>query len=1209
MPIQAESQNTRLVSQLGASRSSYNTKDPPESCLRKDPGSWEAPLSFSKYIEHFYPKALTDYQRERETLKRELSIFHASHPRIMDMAWHEPNPIEQRCVLLQSIYANIADHDRLVAFYEGELSSLERELYARYEQKYSDFRCKELLEIEREAKRTRNRSSMRLSVGSTPLKPKRIPVKSVSETASTDAISRHQPRLSVCVKPLERLNTVVLSRESPKGSSLMGVEPSNGVVLNPAFPKHAKACAIMKAPATRRKEVSQARETMSAAKYSPTPKAALTLLKPTPVSSIRASPAPSSKDGTSRSSGVISMRHTSNAVNTRREVNKTSHQKKETPSRVSLGPSSTRAGNMPSLAVSDRQVETHSRISSKAATQPFSNIPSDGIIEHSNECSNARPGLTIEQAPVNLFSTEVEERRREPVIVFSIQNEEQEDAHSPASKAAPTLLKSLPIFSIRTPPAPASKDGVISSLRVTSTRRTSNIINMRRVMSVDTHREAETLTRVSLKTVAWRFGKMPSAGDIERSDEHSNVAIGPVNRQALASLSTKVEERRREPNAVVSIQKEEKEDVQHSPNTPGVFALQAPAPSTPSVMPSSALLPFLPLDDPIPPVPRRRDLNVGNKKRLASANTRQANEARTRASVKMVALQFGEPPPTGGLERSKERSNATTRPALKQASTLSSSPKVGEKRRAPETIVNKIKESNEMPVVNVPPLLQKSVPAPSIPACHAHPHVDGVSPSSPEFLTPETSCISNSGRLASAATHREKKAPTRVSNETDIPRSGEPPSTHALERLLKCPNFSEGPSDERALIAPPPGVMAEERQALSSISGIQHDSEVSSSPSASASPALHVFAPTTLSVLPTHAIPPQRPSDTLMPPVEVISRRLDRNVVNMNLVASIARLPSLETALERSNPFVFPSSIGGEGQLTRAAAYIRERRDRRFSAFDEFPRRSPKEPPDKLLECASIRDEMRHLELVDVVGKEMKASVAHAPPVRHPESPKLSHSLSEEGPELLASAFTAPVVDSPEMKPRQSKRAIEATRCSDERLRTIEVSGEPVWPALMEIWGCSSRENLGWESDAIQDGVVCLAVLQEASVADNAAGALRQSKNAIAPLREPSLVSNDTMSVRSHSPASSVNPLLPMLSSARSPHAPSPHQPDLASGDMLRYSDDGDLERCLHDVVSGGGTVNAGSYTHEYTTESSLLSHPQFEPASSQPPVKPAINC
>ena len=55
------------------------------------------------------------------------------------------------------------------------------------------------------------------------------PSTSVSKTVSSDAISRFLPRHSVCVKPLEQPSMAVLHTELPRGSSLMGIEPSSWI--------------------------------------------------------------------------------------------------------------------------------------------------------------------------------------------------------------------------------------------------------------------------------------------------------------------------------------------------------------------------------------------------------------------------------------------------------------------------------------------------------------------------------------------------------------------------------------------------------------------------------------------------------------------------------------------------------------------------------------------------------------------------------------------------------------------------------------------------------------------------------------------------------------------------------------------------------------------------------------------------------------------
>src|SRR6266550_1882056 len=400
-----ESRNPRLVTHPRASRSSYNSKDPPEFGFRRIPGSREALPSFSKYLERFYPKALYDYLSRRETLERELSIFHAAHPRVMEKARLEPNSVEQ-CRVLQT------QHDELVAAYEIELSSQRRELHARYERKYDDFRRKELLEaVERKARYTwklsvpsaepttdlvytLDRSAgplpsnthretgpradpVAVSNPKTPNPPERVQLtrskaspssvepdpipapqgfnssppsvehelpsaRNPLETGTPISSPPHRP--SMRVKPVEQSTKTVLSREPPKGNSLMGAKPSNRVTSESTSPSSKRAIirnavespqAVMK-----RKEVSsvKAAKGTSATKHSPMPKAAPTLLKSTPVFSIRAPPAPSPKDRIFPSSRTNLTLHTPNTTSTRRIMSDVTRRKIETQLRVSNVP-------------------------------------------------------------------------------------------------------------------------------------------------------------------------------------------------------------------------------------------------------------------------------------------------------------------------------------------------------------------------------------------------------------------------------------------------------------------------------------------------------------------------------------------------------------------------------------------------------------------------------------------------------------------------------------------------------------------------------------------------------------------------------------------------------------------------------------------------------------------------------------------------------
>ena len=181
--------------------------------------------------------------------------------------------------------------------------------------------------------------------------------------------------------------------------------------------------------------------------------------------------------------------------------------------------------------------------------------------------------------------------------------------------------------------------------------------------------------------------------------------------------------------------------------------------------------------------------------------------------------------------------------------------------------------------------------------------------------------------------------------------------------------------------------------------------------------------------------------------------------------------PSLETIRKWSHPS-FTITRGEEGgQLARAAAYIRERRTGRASAFDEFPSRNPKVPPDKLLEMAPIATVSRRL-MLDVVSKEAEARAAYLSPTRYPESQELSFSLSEAVPDWMGLNPVAPMEDNREVKPQQHKQAIEADRCSVEHLvETQEVSEELVMPAHTETVRFS-RESLVEEREQVTSLVV-----------------------------------------------------------------------------------------------------------------------------------------
>ncbi len=324
-----ESRNPRLVTHPRVFQSSYNTKDPPKIGSRRGPVSREALSSFSKFLEHFHPEAHTQYLRERKSIKRGSRTLGELY-----------TCYDRKYVELQlGVYA--ARHSKSL---KVVLSSAEPEpLLAPPGFKSSPPRvacelppvCKLLME-----------------------RLKLKPPKSTSEMGLP--ISRPSLRLGACVKPLERLNTTVLNREPPKGSSLMGTKPSNRVTSESTSPSSKRATirnavespqAVMK-----RKEVSsvKAAKGTSATKHSPMPKAAPTLLKSTPVFSIRAPPAPSPKDRIFPSSRANLTLRTPNTTSTRRIMSDVTRRKIETQSRVSNVPVS----QVPLVSPSSQMIST-----------------------------------------------------------------------------------------------------------------------------------------------------------------------------------------------------------------------------------------------------------------------------------------------------------------------------------------------------------------------------------------------------------------------------------------------------------------------------------------------------------------------------------------------------------------------------------------------------------------------------------------------------------------------------------------------------------------------------------------------------------------------------------------------------------------------------------------------------------------------------------
>src|SRR6266576_5915385 len=146
MPI-PESRNLRLVSRLGASRSSYNSKDPPEFGSRGIPDSREALPSFSEYLELFHSKAHSLYLRDRETLKYELSVTRTAQTSVAEKVLLEPDSDEW--------LSRLESYSEFAAHLKKGLSSQKRKLYSRYKREYDKFLREELGKVRAEERKAR----------------------------------------------------------------------------------------------------------------------------------------------------------------------------------------------------------------------------------------------------------------------------------------------------------------------------------------------------------------------------------------------------------------------------------------------------------------------------------------------------------------------------------------------------------------------------------------------------------------------------------------------------------------------------------------------------------------------------------------------------------------------------------------------------------------------------------------------------------------------------------------------------------------------------------------------------------------------------------------------------------------------------------------------------------------------------------------------
>src|SRR6266550_4766094 len=165
-------------------------------------------------------------------------------------------------------------------------------------------------------------------------------------------------------------------------------------------------------------------------------------------------------------------------------------------------------------------------------------------------------------------------------------------------------------------------------------------------------------------------------------------------------------------------------------------------------------------------------------------------------------------------------------------------------------------------------------------------------------------------------------------------------------------------------------------------------------------------------------------------------RRVPDTVVSiLNGEKRDVRSPSLETTRKGSHPPSTPAMAEGGGQLTRAAAYIRERSTRCSPAFDKFICRTLKATPDKTTES----DTIRHVPDVASEGKRFSEAVGSLQPrsdvEMFPSQPKAQRLSKERSESILK--FAEPACDMSDVGGQERCsvlpiEAVEAIRCSVE---------------------------------------------------------------------------------------------------------------------------------------------------------------------------------
>ncbi|KAF8332951.1 hypothetical protein F5887DRAFT_922171 [Amanita rubescens] len=862
MPI-SEPQGQRVVS---PSCGPYNIKDPPEIGSRRDP-------------------ALSQYLRERNNLKNGFSVTREAHEYIQEKVRLEPNSNEWRLKLRAA--------SKLMACHEMKLSSQKRELHARYERKYDDFRRKEFW---KDRDRTRSeREKIRVEEQKKSDEKLDLWCRELLEALIRETESHAKPSTIAM-----SVGSAIRAASNPHSSELKGkTMPS---------PTHTPNCSSQPRPASHKGIRSQA--------------------TPATIQEVSNPEAPNSPERAQMT------RHRANPSSAKPDSpaahQGATHEPPLAPKHMTMRPKSLMSTTEMVSAFSRpaRNLSVHANPLEQYITTVLNRESPKG-----NSLTGVTPSSRVVSAPApNRANVRTPEKLSARKVEVNVEKETSACRHSPLPNAALTPHNSTAILSMRPPLAKSPKDKKKPSSQVTSKPSPSIVVNAHRVVSEKARRNIETHAGVLLKTSVPRVGKPLSAGIVERLDERSKDDTGPDG-QVLILSSSEVEERRPVTCTVVN-RIMGKNGKTHSPLNNAVLSLRNPLPppvslalascvsrskdgSAPSSLSSlssrevatqlasNVTRPRVPLlfssprfgETPLHAVSGGRKHSITGSENAARNGTHLNKEACTKVSSNTNTPRVGEPPPVDALERSKKRSNVVVGPATKRA-LIASSSEMEERRRVPTTIVSKRKGTNEeihAPVDNTTFWLPSPMLVSLISTLHACPSLDEVIPLSPAAATPDTVHAVNNRRLASVNAYRKAETLVRVSLETATSTAG------AHEHSYECSNLSKGLLYNEVLDKSTSDMTMEERRALEALVNTRCKNGELSSPAPKAAPTLLKSTPVaSIRALPAGSSSPRRAplddssKDGISPSSQAILKSSASNVVGPAVEQALASLPAEE---------------------------------------------------------------------------------------------------------------------------------------------------------------------------------------------------------------------------------------------------------------------------------------------------------------------------